>query len=137
MIRLTPVLALVALAACEPAPNTGTGPDAPLNLAGTSWRVQSIAGVKVADPSQTSMTFDGSSVSGTFGCNRFNGPYSMSGNLLTVGPAATTRMACMGEAARHEQNGLRQLSMPLQVVRNGPDMLVLSGREGQSFVLSR
>jgi heat shock protein HslJ len=137
MIRLTPLIALLAVAACDTPPPTGAAIPAGTDLAGTSWRIESIAGVKVSGTAPATMAFDAATVSGSFGCNRFTGQYAVTGNLLTVSPVVVTRMACPGEAVRQEQTGLRQLALPMQVVPNGPNTLVLSGREGQSFVLAR
>jgi len=38
--------------------------------------------------------FEGGSVAGTSGCNQYNGPYTLSGSSLTVGPLASTKMMC-------------------------------------------
>lgn len=140
---LLALLTLGALAACDqPGVTTAsatatTGSVTAANLAGTSWRVLSIAGVRVEDMSATRMAFDGATINGSFGCNSFSGPYSAEGGLLRVGAAATTRMACPGTAGQQERSGLRQLAFPMQVVPNGPNQLILSGREGQSFILER
>ena len=137
MIRLTPLLALLAVAACEPTPSATPSAAGVGNLAGSSWRIDSIAGVKVANPAGTSMMFGTDTVSGSFGCNSFQGQYAVVNGLLNVSPGPTTLAACSGDVNRQERSGLRHLAMPMQVVPNGPNMLILSGREGQSFVLSR
>ena len=134
---LVAFLMLGALAACDQASVTSTGPSAGDDLAGTSWRVLSIAGVKVDDFNATRVSFADGTISGTFGCNEFSGPYSVEDGLLRVGAAATTRMACGGAAGRQERSGLRQLGFPMQVVPHGAQQLVLSGKEGQSFILER
>lgn len=136
---LLALLMLGAVAACDDPAATATapGPVTAANLAGTSWRILSIAGVKVEDMNATRMAFDAGTVSGSFGCNSFSGPYSTADGLLRVGAAAMTEMACVGAANRQERSGLRQLSLPMQIVPNGPNQLVLSGREGQSFILER
>lgn len=136
---LLALLMLGAVAACDQAPTTPATAAAVTdgNVAGTSWRVLSIAGVKVDDVNATRMSFDAGTVSGSFGCNEFSGPYSTEGGLLRVGATSTTRMACSGAGERQERSGLRQLALPMQMVPNGPNQLVLSGREGQSFILER
>lgn len=136
---LLALMMLGAVAACE---DPGAGPAAPtpvsgVTLAGTNWRVLSIAGVRVEDVNATRMAFDAGTVSGSFGCNSFSGPYSTADGLLRVSAVATTEMACEGTRARQERSGLRQLGFPMQVVPNGPNQMVLSGREGQSFILER
>lgn len=129
---------LGAVAACDEPAATATTPVASsTDLAGTNWRIYSIAGVKVEDEAATRLSFDASTVSGSFGCNSFTAPYSTADGLLRVGPAALTRMACAGAAARQERSGMEQLALPMQVVPNGASQLVLSGRQGQSFILNR
>lgn len=136
---LLALMMLGALAACEEpaAAPVAPGPVTATNLAGTSWRILSIAGIKVEDTNATRMVFDAGTVSGSFGCNSFSGPYSTADGLLRVSAATMTEMACRGAADRQERSGLRQLALPMQVVPNGPSQLVLSGREGQSFILER
>jgi heat shock protein HslJ len=51
-----------------------------------------------------------STVSGTAGCNRYNGPYTASGSTLTFGTLATTMMACVGPSADIEQIYLANLA---------------------------
>jgi heat shock protein HslJ len=42
-----------------------------------------------------SATFgDDGRVEGSGGCNRFGGPFALDGSRLSIGPLATTRMAC-------------------------------------------
>ena len=41
--------------------------------------------------------FDAGRLSGQAGCNRFSGPYSERGHILTAGALAVTRMACPGD----------------------------------------
>lgn len=136
---LLALLMLGAVAACDqPAATTAT-PAAVTggNLSGTSWRIFSIAGTRVADMNVTRMAFDATTVTGSFGCNTFSAPYSTADGLLRVGAVTITEMGCSGAPARQERFGLRQLGFPMQIVPNGPSQVVLSGREGQSFILER
>lgn len=84
---------------------TGCG-GAPLSLlTGTGWRVTDIAGAAMpADIALTGMiVFDPAGrVSGTSFCNRFTGTYVLTGEGLTFGPAAATRMACPEPAGNLE-----------------------------------
>lgn len=81
----------------EGATLTGCGGDAISLLTGTGWRVTEIAGA--AMPADIALNgtiiFDAAGrVSGTSFCNKFSGAYSLTGEGLTFGPAAGTRMAC-------------------------------------------
>lgn len=135
---LPALLMLGAVAACDdPGSTVALTPVSGANLDGTTWQVMSIAGVRVEDMNATRIAFNAGTLSGSFGCNSFSGPYSTADGLLRVGAATLTEMACDGTAARQERSGLRQLAFPMQVVPNGPNQLVLSGHEGQSFILER
>ncbi len=76
-------LITLALAAIPPAALAAMPP----NLDGTAW---------VLDGNDTvSLRFEQGRVSGSDGCNRFNGPYVSRGTSLTIGPPlAATKMAC-------------------------------------------
>ncbi len=80
-------------------PTTPTQPDQSENtLAGTPWLLATLDGYPPVTGSQVTLNFDASGrVSGTDGCNRFFGPYTVDGNALTFGPLAGTMMACPPE----------------------------------------
>ncbi|MCL1593627.1 MAG: META domain-containing protein [Actinomycetia bacterium] len=67
-------------------------------LEGTSWSVETLAldGVSVTPIDGTELTaiFDDAAVAGTAGCNGFNASYETDGDLLSVGPAASTLKFC-------------------------------------------
>lgn len=69
-------------------------------LDGTSWEFfahSSLEGgiVDKLPDTQPTIAFEGSSVSGSDGCNSFTGTYDISsGNMIEIGPLASTRMAC-------------------------------------------
>jgi heat shock protein HslJ len=73
----------------------------PASLEGTAW--------VLAGNEAVSLQFEQGRVSGSDGCNRFNGPYLSRGTSLTIGgpPLAATQMACpppvMQQAARFNQ----------------------------------
>ena len=65
-------------------------------LAGLEWVVEDIAGGGIIDSSRVTMEFDAASrrVAGSGGCNRYNAAFDLSGEGLSIGPAAATMMAC-------------------------------------------
>jgi heat shock protein HslJ len=71
----------------------GCGGDPAVLLAGR-WTVTAIDGEAVPEGVEVTMTFDGDRVDGSAGCNRYTGGYSLTGEGLSFGPAAGTRMAC-------------------------------------------
>ncbi len=58
-------------------------------------------------------------VSGSAGCNNYNGPYKLDGTSLTVGPLATTMKACEQEVMDQEMQFLTALQTPTTVEPSG------------------
>jgi len=83
------LIAVSLLAACA----QGTMP-APLE---GNWLVEDIGGRGVIDRARSTIAFDDQGrVSGSGGCNQFNGPVAIQESSLTFGPLASTRRACTG-----------------------------------------
>ncbi len=104
-------------------------------LDGTSWTVtgvnngnQAVQGVP--DTAVPTMDFaaDGT-VTGSTGCNRYNGTWVQSGRSLTVSEVATTKVACEGEAATVEQQFLAALGR-VTTLRQSPGSLDLLDDSG-------
>lgn len=110
-------LALMAtaltLAACTTPSTTSSG----AGLTGSLWELTSWSGHEIphgdnGEPVILNFQDNGSeaSVSGRAWCNRFSAPYVLrDGSRLTIGHAASTRMACMGKAMEFEAVFLDQL----------------------------
>jgi putative lipoprotein len=75
------------------------------NLAGSEW---GFAEESVRTARFVQFRSDGI-VGGSSGCNRFTGTYTQKGDELTLGPLATTRMACRPEVMELEQQFLAML----------------------------
>lgn len=58
-------------------------------------------------------------VSGNAGCNTYNGPYKLDGTSLTVGPLASTMMACDQAIMDQETQFLTALQTPTTVEPSG------------------
>ncbi|MEE9434176.1 MAG: META domain-containing protein [Sphingorhabdus sp.] len=87
----------------------------PENLKDTSWRFEWIGNnpaAAIAQKRKQFLTFDDETVSGSVGCNRFGGSYKLVGELLTVGPIRSTRMACGGLLGDQEAMLLNMLQQP-------------------------
>ena len=80
-------------------------PDKPLD--GTKWSLETVVTGQTASHSmgseQAHFTISGERVTGSTGCNSFQGIVSRTGNKLTFGELATTRKACAGEQATLEK----------------------------------
>jgi heat shock protein HslJ len=66
-------------------------------------------------------------VSGNTGCNRFKGQAIVTDNQLTLGPLASTRMACPGFAGELELQLHMLYSNGLKITRQGGDLILQSG----------
>lgn len=87
----------------------GCGGD-PADLLSGRWLITDVEGTFNPDEDRMpEIVFDGGTVSGTTGCNRFMTAYEITGEGLSFGPITTTRMACMGELNQQEQSILTVL----------------------------
>lgn len=102
-------------------------------LVGQEWRVNAIDGATPPGPRPAMLNFAEGRISGTTGCNRVMGSYSLTGDRLTLDGVATTRMACPGAAMEQEARITQILRGPLTVVR-GKDGVMLTG-DGGSLTL--
>ena len=86
------------LAACAATSGGSQVPDAPVR--NTLWALHSLAGSPATVPgaaqrqAQFLLHLDDNRSSGSGGCNRFNGTYTLDGKTLRFAPQAATRMAC-------------------------------------------
>jgi heat shock protein HslJ len=100
-------------------------------LANSRWSIEQIDGRTIDQDEAYVIAFTADRISGRAGCNRFSGTYSRSGNTLTSGALATTRMACPGPRMEHERRALQVLSGPVRISRAGDsDALILTGNGG-------
>ena len=109
-LSLRIVLMMSLLAGCslpQQAPDTGDTP----SLAGSSWLANDIDDTGVTDKLQFTLNFDADlRVSGISGCNRYTGQATVSGQDLTLGPLASTRMACPEATMNQEDRFLAVLN---------------------------
>jgi heat shock protein HslJ len=149
---LLPLLALVAvgslLAACASNDPTGSGgasssaaQPAP-ELAGTGWTLASYPGPDgaqvpaVADPSVATLNFaeDGTTLSGSTGCNRFTGTYAQSGAELTITMGGMTLVGCVGPVDEQEKALVAALPKVAAVAAQG-DRIALLDASGATLLV--
>ncbi|TDU90968.1 heat shock protein HslJ [Kribbella voronezhensis] len=86
-------------------------PDLPLD--GTKWTLDTVVSGETAshsmDADKVHFTISGERVTGSTGCNDFQGIVSHTGDKLTFGELGTTRRACTGDAATLEKTVLDAL----------------------------
>jgi heat shock protein HslJ len=102
------VVVVLGLAACG-----GHGDDAAgevMTLAGSSWTLataSALDGGDLAAVGTATLAFedggDGTTVTGTTGCNRFSGSYRQSGDGLTIAVGPVTRAGCPGPDATAQE----------------------------------
>src|SRR5450830_1879980 len=112
-VMTTAMVAVMGLAACAVQPAT----DTTAGLTSAQWELTNWPGHEIphgdnGEPVILNFQDNGkeASVSGRAWCNRFTAPYVLrDGSRLTIGHAASTRMACMGKAMEFEATFLDQL----------------------------
>jgi uncharacterized membrane protein len=101
-----------------------------------AWTVQSIAGRSPVAGTDPRLTFSGSRVQGSNGCNRFSGSFRFERGRLTVGPLAMTERACVRWGGGPPDKLLQLLGQRLTVSRNRSGKLVMSAGSGETLVLA-
>jgi heat shock protein HslJ len=107
------VLVAFAFGACGGDDGSGSdGSQDPAALEGKSW----ILNQMLAEGGQTeivvvvvSASFDGTTISGSSGCNSYQASYAASGNEISFGPIAGTQMACPDAESSTEARYLQLL----------------------------
>jgi len=101
------------------------------HLGGVPWMVEDIEGRGIIDRSRVTLEFnDDGRVSGHASCNRYSASYTRDGNTLTIGPTATTRMACPPALTNQEQVFLAALARVRRFEIDLSGALVLVGEPG-------
>ena len=106
------LIGLLALAACSP-----VEPAAPVveSLDGTSWNLVGFGPpddlTSLVSDTEITIDFDGEQVSGSDGCNLYNGSLSLNGTSIRMGEEGfvTTRRACGQEVMQQENTYLEML----------------------------
>lgn len=75
-------------------------------------------------------------VSGSSGCNTFTGAYELEGDALTVGPLASTMMACEQPAMDQEAQFLAALQTPTTVETSGATVTLRDANGAAQVVLA-
>lgn len=126
--RLALPLAAALLSACGPFSRTGGDGKAVDKLDG-SWAVRFVAGKEIPGPHPV-LRFDSAAgtLSGSDGCNRINGRFSLDDGRLKA-RAASTRMACLNETAAGTSAAIHTL------LGQGAAVLEMSTSAGRVLVL--
>ena len=111
-----------------------------VSLEGTSWRVTGYndgRGVtSLVLGSEITATFDGENVAGSAGCNSYTASYTLDGDEITVGPAVSTRMACMEpEGVMEQESAYLEALSAAATYELGRDRLTLYDGDGQILAM--
>jgi heat shock protein HslJ len=119
-------------------------PQPAASLTGAPWRVQSVnngrGGVaSVIQGTSLSITFgEDGTASGETGCNAFRGPYTVTAGTLSFGALATTRRACLADAANaQEQAFLDALAASTRFELSGGRLTLRNDGGATQVILSR
>ena len=92
--------AVIALGAIGFIVIAGLAVNAGGDIEGPTWVVQEMSVDGTMTPpipeNPPFAVFEDGSIAGSSGCNTYNGGYETSGDSMTIGPLATTLMACIG-----------------------------------------
>ncbi len=133
------LLLALPLAACASSNDAGSGAGpsaAPPSLAGTAWDLAQYAPpgksalTSVPDGVKATAEFTTDQISGSSGCNRFNGGYTTDGSTIAIGPLASTAMACPGDAMAVEFDYLAGLDRAATYAISG-NAMTMSDKAGQ------
>jgi heat shock protein HslJ len=105
-------------------------------LANTTWALQSLNINQLPVGVIQTINFSpASTVTGNGGCNQFNGPYTIGGQSLRIGPLATTSIACEEAVTTQESAYLQALQSTTSYELAGNQLIMRdgSGREVARF----
>ena len=102
-------------------------PNAQTLLNGTSWQLGKIGDQPVEEDTQPTLQFtQAGQVSGSGSCNRFSGTVTLSGESITFGPLASTKMACSDSINSQETQYFYALSTAQRFVLQGNSLQIFT-----------
>ena len=105
-------------------------------LDGTEWRITHVGDTALVEGRPPTVRFDDGAIGGLATVNRYRGSYRLDGDVLTVGPVMSTRMAGPPEAMEQEDRWLAALREPSTLRMDG-DVLVMTHADGAESRLVR
>jgi heat shock protein HslJ len=112
------------------APITTGAPTTTLDLAtaldGRTFVSTAVEGYQLVEGTQVQLTFDGSNLGATAGCNQMSSGYALEGDVLVVDATAMTQMACIPASLMDQDTWLSALLTSRPTVALDGDMLTLT-----------
>ncbi len=100
-------------------------------LEGPTWVVQemSVDGTMTAPIPETPpfAVFEDDTIAGSSGCNSYNGAYQTDGDAMTIGPLATTLMACTTQLQGQETIYFELLAQTDSYEMSGDQLTMMNG----------
>lgn len=105
---------------------------------GTNWTLTEINGAAPVGPRPPTLEFfEPGRVSGTGGCNRITGGYTVDGDTISFGPLASTMMACAEEGVMEQERAYVQQLETVDRFSIEGDTLTLTADDGTTLVFTR
>lgn len=116
----------------------GCGGEPASLLRGPEWVVEDIGSSGIVDRSRATLNFgDDGRLFGRGSCNNFNAAYTLTGENLTIGQAASTMMACEEPLMQQERRFLDVLQQVTRFEISDSGALVLVDRNGRKITARR
>ena len=128
------------LSGCCRVPPPAAGGSPPAQLEGAVWRLKQLPGPQAAALAQlkrpVTLRLESGRLTGFAGCNNFSGSYQLAGDRLTIGPVASTQMACPEPGSSIENAFHAALAGTLRVEVDG-DSLTTTAASGATLRFMR
>jgi heat shock protein HslJ len=130
------IVSAVMLAGCYPPANLSAGGGSAMpqgSLHGSEWQLLTVGGAPAIAGYEATMMLTQGRVTGTTGCNRYTGSYTLPArDALEFGPIASTMMACSDPQMEQERAFLKALEGTRYYARS-EGSLTLKGANGEEL----
>jgi heat shock protein HslJ len=120
-------LAGLLLVGCAKSPQPSTDAGSRSVLLGTAWRLEDLGGAVVLDRVEATLEFpEEGRAAGNGTCNRFFGTIEIKGETISLGPLASSRMACAEPIGNQEAKYLEALQGAERFTLDGATLSIYS-----------
>ena len=131
IVSLSICAVMMILAACTPpASQSGSGGD----LTGKVWALTELKGMPpVADTGISAQFSPDGKISGSAGCNRYSGTYTVSGSSITISSSIASTMMMCDDAIMEQENAYLKALPEAKTYEIKGDQLTLTGADKTSL----
>lgn len=120
-----PVLEISSVKEAKVSTQAAAAQPSSFSLSNSEWLLEDLNGSSVLDNVQATLTFpETGKVAGNGSCNRFFGPAEMNGDIVKLGPLASSRMACPEAVMNQETKYLEALQAAERFDWKDPYLLI-------------